>query len=71
MRAMPESLEELVTRVTPALEVVFARHRVSAGWAAEIVDDALQILARKRKDIENPDEWLLEMVRRRLEQEGQ
>jgi hypothetical protein len=67
---MPETLEELLARVSPALEVIFVRHRVPPGRAAEIVDDAIEILERKRKDIENPDQWLLEMVRRRLEEEG-
>ena len=63
---MPDSLEELLTCVSLALEIEFARHRVPTARALEIVDEVSRVLVRKRKDLENPDEWLLEMVRRRL-----
>jgi hypothetical protein len=66
---MPDSLEELLSRVSPALEIEFARHHVPTARALEIVDEVSRVLVRKRKDLESPDEWLLEMVRRRLAEE--
>ena len=63
---MPETLEELRARLTPTLDIVFLRHGTPPARAAEIVADTWKVLARKRKDIENPDTWVLAMVERQL-----
>jgi hypothetical protein len=60
--AMPDSLEELLDQLSPALELVFRRHRVPPERAAEILAQALRIYARKARDVENPEVWLLELV---------
>jgi hypothetical protein len=41
---------------------VFRRHRVPPERAAEILAQALRIYARKARDVENPEVWLLELV---------
>jgi hypothetical protein len=65
-KSMPETLEELLARMAPSLEVVFGRRGTPPAEVTRIVGEALEVLNRKRRDIENPDAWLLEMVERQL-----
>lgn len=62
LAAMPDWIEELLDRHGPALVLLFERHRVPPERAGAILDRALAILARKRHDLESPEQWLTEMV---------
>ncbi|MEM7480096.1 MAG: hypothetical protein AAF481_02885 [Acidobacteriota bacterium] len=66
---MPEYLEEIFDRLSPALELLFIRYEVPPRRAGEIVEEVLRIFNRKHREIENPEAWILDMVSRRLARE--
>ncbi|MEM7049703.1 MAG: hypothetical protein AAF604_08590 [Acidobacteriota bacterium] len=67
---MPEYLEEIFDRLSPALELLFLRHEVPPQQAGRIVEDVLAIYARKHRDIESPEAWILEMVTQKVLRES-
>ena len=57
-----ETSAELLTRLRPALEEVFAAYGISEDDARQILEDACGILVNKRWDRQNPGRWLLRTV---------
>jgi DNA-directed RNA polymerase specialized sigma24 family protein len=57
-----ETSAELLTRLRPALEEVFAAYGISEEDARQILEDACGILVNKRWDRRNPGRWLLRTV---------
>ena len=57
-----ETSAELLTRLRPALEEVFAAYGISEDDARQILEDACGILVSKRWDRRNPGRWLLRTV---------
>lgn len=66
---MPDPIDELLDQLSPALELVFRRHRVPPERAARILEQAVRVFVRKGKDVENPEAWLLDLVLARVRQE--
>ena len=59
---MEETSAELLARLRPALEEVFAAYGISEEGARQILEDAFGILISKRWDRQNPGRWLLRTV---------
>ena len=57
-----ESWTEVLARLRPVLEQIFAAYGVSPDQAQEIVEEACIILISKRPRRQDPDGWLLRMV---------
>jgi hypothetical protein len=59
---MEETSAELLARLRPVLEEVFAAYGISEEAARQILEDACGILISKRWDRQNPGRWLLRTV---------
>jgi|GEM_PF-1241029 len=59
---MEETSAELLVRLRPALEEVFAAYGISEDAARQILEDACGTLISKRWDRQNPGRWLLRTV---------
>jgi hypothetical protein len=59
---MEETSAELLARLRPALEEVFAAYGISEEDARQILEDSCGILISKRWDRQNPGRWLLRTV---------
>lgn len=59
---MEEISAELLARLRPALEEIFAAYGISEEAARQILEDTFGLLISKRWDRQNPQRWLLRMV---------
>lgn len=59
---MQETSSELLARLRPALEEIFAAYGISPEKAREILEEALFLLVGKQWDRQNPGRWLLRTV---------
>ncbi len=59
---MEETSAELLVRLRPALEEIFAAYGISEEAARQILEDACGILISKRWERQNPGRWLLRTV---------
>jgi len=59
---MEESSSELLARLRPVLEEVFAAYGISEDEARLILEETGGILVSKRWDRQNPGRWLLRTV---------
>jgi hypothetical protein len=59
---MPDSIYELLDQLAPALEALFRCHQVPSEHVEQILDRVARTHARKAKDVENPEVWLLALV---------
>lgn len=66
---MPDPIDDVLEEASPALELLFLHRRVPPARAAALVARALEVFARKRKDIAEPAKWLVEMVLTLIEEE--
>lgn len=57
-----EPWTEVLARLRPLLEQIFAAHGISPARAREIVEEAGMVLISKRPRHQDPDAWLLRMV---------
>jgi hypothetical protein len=69
-----ESWTEILARLRPLLESIFAAYRVTPEQAQEIVEEACLVLISKRPQRRDPEGWLLRAVVescRRLREEAE
>ena len=59
---MEESSFELLARLRPVLEEIFAAYGISEAQARLILEETCGILGSKRWDRQNPGRWLLRTV---------
>ena len=59
---MQETSAELLARLRPVLEEIFAAYGISGGEARRILEDSLLLLIAKQWDRQNPGRWLLRRV---------
>jgi hypothetical protein len=59
---MEESISELLARLRPVLEEIFAAYGISEAQARLILEESCGILVSKRWDRQNPGRWLLRTV---------
>jgi hypothetical protein len=59
---MEESSAELLARLRPVLEEVFAAYGISEDQARLILEESCGLLISKRWDRQNPGRWLLRTV---------
>ena len=59
---MEESSSELLARLRPVLEEIFAAYGISEAQARLILEETCGILVSKRWDRQNPGRWLLRTV---------
>jgi hypothetical protein len=59
---MEESISELLARLRPVLEEIFAAYGISEAQARLILEETCGILVSKRWDRQNPGRWLLRTV---------
>ena len=59
---MEESSAELLARLRPVLEEVFAAYGISEDQARQILEESCGLLISKRWDRQNPGRWLLRTV---------
>ena len=59
---MQETSAELLARLRPALEEIFAAYEISGEQARRILEESLLLLISKRWDRQNPGRWLLRTV---------
>jgi hypothetical protein len=59
---MEESSSELLARLRPVLEEIFAAYGISEDEARLILEETGGILVSKRWDRQNPGRWLLRNV---------
>ena len=59
---MEETSAELLARLRPALEEIFATYGISEGQARQILEETLLLLISKRWDRQDPGRWLLRTV---------
>jgi DNA-directed RNA polymerase specialized sigma24 family protein len=59
---MQETSAELLARLRPALEEIFAAYGISGGEARQILEESLLLLIGKQWDRQNPGRWLLRTV---------
>ena len=59
---MEESSSELLARLRPVLEEIFAAYGISEDEARLILEETGGILVSKRWDRQNPGRWLLRTV---------
>lgn len=57
-----EDTAELLARLRPVLEEIFAAYGVSEAQARQILEESLALLIAKRWDRENPSRWLVRTV---------
>jgi len=57
-----ESWTEVLARLRPLLEPIFAAYGISPGQAQQIVEEACLVLISKRPPRQDPDGWLLRRV---------
>lgn len=62
MERQDEPSVEVLERVRPALEAIFAAFGISGEQAGEILKEACLGLAAKRRKPREPDVWLLRTV---------
>ena len=53
---------ELLVRLRPALQEIFAAYEISEAEARQILEDACELLVSKRWDRQNPGRWLVRTV---------
>jgi len=59
---MEESSAELLARLRPVLEEIFAAYGISEAQARQILEESCGLLISKRWDRQNPGRWLLRTV---------
>lgn len=59
---MEETSAELLARLRPALEEIFATYGISEAQARQILEETLLLLISKRWDRQDPGRWLLRTV---------
>ncbi len=59
---MQETSAELLARLRPALEEIFAAYGISGEQARHILEESGLLLISKQWDRQNPERWLLRMV---------
>jgi hypothetical protein len=59
---MQETSAELLARLRPALEEIFAAYEISEEQARRILEESLLLLISKQWDRQNPGRWLLRTV---------
>jgi len=59
---MEESISELLVRLRPVLEEIFAAYGISEDEARLILEETCGILVSKRWDRQNPGRWLVRTV---------
>jgi DNA-directed RNA polymerase specialized sigma24 family protein len=59
---MQETSAELLARLRPALEEIFAAYGISGERARHILEESVLLLISKQWDRQNPERWLLRMV---------
>lgn len=59
---MPETSAELLVRLRPVLEEIFAAYGISELQARQILEEACGLLISKQWDRQNPGRWLLRVV---------
>lgn len=59
---MQETSAELLARLRPALEEIFAAYGISGEQARHILKESVLLLISKQWDRQNPERWLLRMV---------
>jgi hypothetical protein len=59
---MEEPISELLARLRPVLEEIFAAYGISEAQARLILEETCGILVSKRWDRQNPGRWLLRTV---------
>lgn len=59
---MEESAAELLARLQPVLEEIFAAYDVAEELARQIVEETFVLLISKRWDRQSPRRWLLRTV---------
>jgi hypothetical protein len=57
-----ESSSELLARLRPVLEEIFASYGISEDQARQILEETCGILISKQWDRQNPGRWLLRTV---------
>lgn len=57
-----ETWTELLDRLRPVLETIFAEHGVSPEEAQEIVEETFLILMSKRPPRKDPEGWVLRTI---------
>jgi DNA-directed RNA polymerase specialized sigma24 family protein len=68
-----ESWTEVLARLRPLLEQIFAAYGIAPDQAQQIVEEACLVLISKRQPRQDPDGWLLRAVVescRRLQEEA-
>jgi len=59
---MNETSSELLARLRPALEEIFAAYGISQEQARQVLEETLLLLISKRWDRQDPGRWLLRTV---------
>jgi DNA-directed RNA polymerase specialized sigma24 family protein len=59
---MQETSAELLARLRPVLEEIFAAYAISEEQARQILEESLILLISKQWDRQNPGRWLIRMV---------
>ena len=57
-----ESWREVLTRLRPLLEQIFAAYGITPGQAQQIVEESCLVLISKSPQRRDPDGWLLRAV---------
>ena len=57
-----ETWTELLERLRPLLERIFAEHGVSPGEAQQIVEETFLVLMSKRPPRKDPEGWVLRTI---------
>lgn len=60
-----EALATLLTAMKPRLQGILASSRIPPQDAEDVLQDAMVIFLLKRRNVKNPEKWLLGVVKRR------